>query len=128
MIFQDLLAQVQALKFEELRAHTEDYFEAVISKTGLDRLHKVLASYFGPPLKPEGCPPSGEATRRAKPYGGIRRDQTMYFRQGGDHAECVLLWPWGGGARITVKIIRSQSPGPDAGPLGFLTELFHRKQ
>jgi hypothetical protein len=115
MTFRDFLAELQTLKIEELRAQSEEYFEAVISRTHLDPLHKILTAYFGPPLKPEGQSPSGEANQRAKPHGGIRKDQTMYFRQDGDHAECALLWPWGNGICITVKIIQSQSSVPAGG-------------
>ncbi len=127
MTFQDFLVQIKTLKFEESRAQTEEYFEAVISKASLDLLHKILAAYFGSPLKPEGHTPSGEANRQAKPYGGIRKDQTMYFRRDAEHSECALLWPWGSGARITVKIIQSKSSGSSVGLLGFLATLFSRK-
>jgi hypothetical protein len=124
MTFQDLLAQIQVIKFEESRAQAADYFEAVISKTSLDPLHKIFTAYFGPPLKPEGHAPSGEANRCAKPYGGIRKEQTMYFRQDGDHSECALLWPWSGGDRITIKISRSKSSGSEGGWKGFLEKIF----
>lgn len=127
MTFKDFLTQIQTIRIEESRAQTEEYFEAVISKPSLDPLHKILEAYFGPPIKPEGCPPSGEASRYAKLYGGIRRDQTMYFRRDGEHSECVLLWPWGSGVRITIKVIRSKSSGPATGLLGFLARFFGRK-
>lgn len=127
MIFKEFLAKIQAIKIEESRAQTEEYFEGVISKDGLDAWHKTLTAYFGPPLKPEGRSPSGEATRHAKSHGGIRKDQTMYFRQDGDHSECALLWPWGGGARITIKVIQSKSPAPKVGWMSSLQKLFSRK-
>ncbi len=127
MTFQDFLAQIQTLRIEESRAQTEEYFEAVISKEALDPLHKILTAYFGPPLKPGGHPPSGEANRRAKLYGGIRRDQTMYFRLDGNHSECALLWPWGSGVRITIKVVQSKSSGSGGGWKGFLKKLFGGK-
>lgn len=127
MTFQEFLNQIQTLRIEESRAQTEDYFEAVISKEGLDSLHKILIAYFGPPIKPEGHSPSGEANRRAKPYGGIRKDQTMYFRRDGDQCECALLWPWGSGARITIKVTQSKSSSSKSGWKGFLASLFGRK-
>ena len=127
MTFQDFLIQIQTIRIEESRAQTEKYFEAVISKANLDPLHKILTAYFGPPLKPEGCSPSGEANRRAKPYGGIRKDQTMYFRRDGDHCECALLWPWGSGARITIKVSQSKSSGSEGSWKDFLKNLFIRK-
>jgi len=124
MTFQELLAQVETIRIEESRAHTEEYFEAVISTETLGSLHQVLTAYFGSPLKPEGQSPSGEANRRAKPYGGIRKDQTMYFRHDGESAECALLWPWGSGTRITVKISQSKDSGSGSGPLELLANLF----
>jgi len=128
MTFQDLLTQIQALKFEESRGQTEDYFEAVISKAGLDPWHKILTAYFGAPLKPEGRPPSPEAKEHAGPYGGIREDQTMYFRSDGEYSECALLWPWGSGNRITIKVIRSKGPEPmEGGWPDLMKNLFFRK-
>ena len=127
MTFQDFLVEIQTIKLEESRAQTEDYFEAVISKEGLDPLRKILTAYFGPPLKPEGDSPSGEASRNAKLYGGIRKDQTMYFRRDEGVCECALLWPWGSGTRITVKIIQSKNSDRTASLPGFLARLFGRK-
>jgi hypothetical protein len=127
MTFRDFLAEIQILRVEELRAQTEEYFEAVIAKAGLDPLHKILTAYFGPPLKPEGCSPSGEANRHAKPHGGIRKDQTMYFRQDRDHSECALLWPWGSGVCATIKVIQSKSSGTESGWQCFLQDIFPPK-
>jgi len=129
MTFLDFLAQIQTLRIEESRAHTGEYFEAVIAKDGLEPLHKILTAYFGPPLKPEGHSASWKANRRAKPYGGIRKDQTMYFRQDGDHSECALLWPWGSGTRITIKVSQAKKGSRRAtGLLGFLGTLFRRSK
>ncbi|MFH0985139.1 MAG: hypothetical protein V1882_06340 [Candidatus Omnitrophota bacterium] len=127
MKFQDFLTEMQTLKVEESRAHSEDYFEAVVSKEGLASLHKVLTDYFGPPLKPEGQFPCGKANQHAKPYGGIRKEQTMYFRQDADYAEYAFLWPWGNGVRVTIKVIQSKSFGSGPGWKDFLKSLFTPK-
>jgi len=127
MTFKDFLDQIRTLRVEELRTQTVEYFEAVIFTAGLDPWNKILTGYFGPPIKPEGSSPSGEADRHAKPYGGIRKDQTMYFRQEGDHSECALLWPWGNGTRVTIKISRSQCPDLKASWNFFLKNIFSRK-
>ena len=108
MTFAELLAEIQKLKCEERRSKTEEYLEVVILKEGLEPLNRILTVYFGPPFKPEGVVPLGAAEWCAKPYGGIRKDQTMYFRQDADHSECALLWPWGNGSRVTAKIIRDK--------------------
>ena len=127
MNFQELLAEIQSLKFAEKRTQKDDYLEIVVERDILESLCKVLASYFGMPLKPEGQPPSGKASQLAKSYGGIRQDQTMYCRQDPQHDEYAFLWPWGNGARVTAKIIQAP-PSPHGGFLSPLLEsLFHRK-
>ena len=127
MTFFELLAEVQKLKREEQRVHNEDLLEVVIAKEDMEPLHKILLAHFGVPLKPEGQAPSGEAKRQAAPYGGIRKDQTMYFRRESGFSEYALLWPWGSGTRITVKIIQDRSSVPEGDGKGFLANLFGRK-
>ena len=124
MTFQEFLNSIQTIRIEESRAQTDEYFEAVIAKEGLDALHKILAQYFGSPIKPEGAAPSLNAKRIAAPYGGIRKEQTMYFRKDGDHAECALLWPWGSGARITIKVSQSKGSSSGDGLFGWLKRIF----
>ena len=127
MTFPELLSEVQKLDCAEQRTRTEAYLEAVFAKDTLEPLNKLLGAYFGPPLKPEGRAPSGEASRHAAPHGGIRKDQTMYFRLDGDLSQCALLWPWGSGTRVTVKIIQSENAPSATGLLGLLASLFGRK-
>lgn len=127
MTFQELLSEVQKLRFEEHRIQSEDYLEGVISKDSLDSLHMVLTAYFGSPLKPEGQSPSGQIQHQAAPFGGIRKDQTMYARQDGAHFEYALLWPWGSGIRITVKVVRSKGSTQSFGLKVFFENLFVRK-
>ncbi len=127
MTFQEFLNSIQTIRIEESRAQTNEYFEAVIAKEGLDALHKILAQYFGPPIKPEGSAPSLKVKYIAAPYGGIRKEQTMYFHKTGDHAECALLWPWGSGARITIKVSQSKEAGSERSFSRFFKKLFSFK-
>lgn len=122
MNFNELLAEVQQLTLAEKRTQTVDYLEVVVEIDHLEALRKTLGSYFGAPLKPQGQVPSGKAVRLAKPYGGIRQDQTMYCRQDVDHDEYVLLWPWGNGIRVTAKIIQA----PPSPKVCFFTSLLGR--
>ena len=127
MNFQELFASILLLKLAEKRTQTVDYLEVVVERDNLESLCKVLDAYFGIPLKPEGQLPSGKANQLAKPYGGIRQDQTMYCRQDSQHDEYALLWPWGNGIRVTAKIIQT-APSPQGYCfLSFLGRLFCRK-
>lgn len=106
MTFKELLSEMAKIKCRETRVRTDSALEVVIAKADLKSLTAALESYFGPALKPEGVQPSREANRYAEPYGGIRRDQTMYFRKQESALDIALLWPWGSGDVLTVKIFR----------------------
>ena len=98
----------------------------------MDREHlaslcQLLEVYFGSPLKPEGQAPSGKANQLAQAYGGIRADQTMYWRQSSEHDEFALLWPWGNGVRLTAKIIQAPPSPQSCCFMSFLGGLFCRK-
>jgi hypothetical protein len=107
MTFEELLAEVRKIQCEERRATEADYCEVVVAKSSLQSMAAVLESCFGLPLKPEGVTPSKEASQYAQPFGGIRGSQTMYYRTGAKGPELALLWPWGSGNLVTVKIIRA---------------------
>lgn len=106
MTFEELRTKVKTLKCEEFRVEDSDYIEVVVAKTELAAMLTVLDSCFGPPLKPVGEDPSDEANRYAEPHGGVRDNQTLYYRKNEKGHELALLWPWGSGLSVTVKMIR----------------------
>lgn len=106
MTFEELLEKVKTVHCQEARAHEKDYCEVVIAKSNLDSMLSVLNGYFGLPLKPAGKKPSQDAQAYAKSHGGVYDDQTLFHRKEGACSELALLWPWGSGAAVTVKIAR----------------------
>ncbi len=106
MTFSEMIEAVKKNPCEEKRAQDDNYLEVVVKKPDLKAFSSVLQDYFGPPFKPEGKSPSAEAERVAQPYGGVRGNQTMYFRRTDEGTEVALLWPWGCGTLLTLKIIR----------------------
>ena len=128
MSFQKLLAAIQMLKLVEKRTEAADYLEVVVERDHLKPLSEALAAYFGVPLKPEGLAPSGKANQLAQAYGGIRADQTMYYRQSPEHDEFAFLWPWGNGVRVTLKIIQSPPSPKSCCFMSFLGRLLGNKK
>ena len=116
MTFQELLEEVKKHPLQELRAHSPSYFEAVVPVTKLVYVENTLINHFGMPLKPAGLMPSGDAAVLSKPYGGIRKDQTMYFRKQDMGHEVAFLWPWGCQSLVTIKIILEEKKNTDKGP------------
>lgn len=112
MSFKNLLDQLRKHPFQELRAHSDNYFEAVVSMSKLVGVEDSLIAYFGPPLKSAGIQPSAEAHHFSKSYGGIRQSQTMYFRKKDDGHIVAFLWPWKCGTLVTLKVILEMKPEP----------------
>ncbi len=107
MDFNEFLEQVKTIQCQERRNQTSDYVEIVVAKPHWEMMDQVLKSYFGEPLKPHGQNPSRDADKCSKPYGGVRKDQTLYFQKTETGTYAALLWPWGSGTAVTLKIIRS---------------------
>lgn len=106
MTFEDLVREVRSQMAQD-RKLEKDYMEVVVEKEKLKPVLSVLENYFGAPFKPAGKAPSPEALQHSKPYGGIAQNQTLYFHQKEKTSEAAMLWPWGSGANITVKIFRT---------------------
>ncbi|NTV30226.1 MAG: hypothetical protein HGA80_09120 [Candidatus Omnitrophica bacterium] len=109
MTFAELLRAVRQVKCEESRTQNDGYCEVVVATAGLAEVTDLLRRYFGEPFKPQGKKPSGEASAYAAPYGGVYDGQTLYVRQDGSAAELALLWPWGSGLSVTIKLARTLS-------------------
>lgn len=109
MNFAELLKKIKQLNFGEKRSDTSDYLELVIHRDRMDKLEEILKDYFGPPFKPAGKNPTKEALQHSAQYGGVWKDQTLYYAERDGFASGVMMWPWSDGERTTVKIIHDLS-------------------
>ncbi len=126
MNFDKLTADILNLSVEEKRFHSENRLEIVVAKQNFDNFRDVLTSYFGTPYKSAGKYPNGTAKRIAKPYGGIRREQTLYLNTDEIKTTIVLIWPWGCGVRATLKILIVEKAAAETslGIIAFFKSLF----
>lgn len=108
MSFEEMITELKKVKCQEQRGEYPDYLEIVVGTTDLSGLVGPLETYFGAPLKPEGKLPNLTAMMRAKPYGGVRQNQTMYYRKEDAFTAVALFWPWGSGEMVTVKVLREK--------------------
>lgn len=106
MSFDDLLNALQNVECQEKRGADADSVELVVTPANLAAIRNELDGYFGEPLKPEGKLPNLTAVLRSKPYGGIRQNQTMYYKKDETSVYVALFWPWGSGELVTVKVFR----------------------
>jgi hypothetical protein len=104
MTFDEFKSQVKTCGFEEVRVDTNELFEAVILKKGLDALMAKLTPIFGPPAWPSENKLSNEVGNIIQHYGGIMAGQSLYFTHLDNCPVFVMFWPWGDKEHITVKI------------------------
>lgn len=104
MDLNELKKELKSFTFQEIRSDGDDYFEAVVTKAELTKLTPSLDSFFGPPVFPSSGGLSGEAKEAVKDFGGIMAGQTLYLAKRENATYFAMLWPWGGGTPITLKI------------------------
>ena len=100
----ELIQALESFPFDELRKKYEGYFEAVLYSHDLMKLYPILEGFFGAPFKPAGVAPSREAQAYAARYGGIQKNQTLYFKNDATNVHCAMIWPWADGSRVTIKV------------------------
>jgi hypothetical protein len=87
-----------------MRGQKDRYLEVVMAMADLPPVTDLFQAYFGDPLKPQGKRPSEEAQAYAAPFGGVQSGQILYARRIDENVHGALLWPWGDGVSVTVKI------------------------
>ena len=107
---EQLIQGIKELGPQELRSDTETNYEFVISREKLEKgLSVLLEGYFGSPLKAAGKEVSPEAKKKAEPFGGVRKDQTLYSFENPEGYNTCMIWPWSDGRTVTVKMYRLAS-------------------
>ena len=92
----------------EIRPNSQEpeYLEAVIDKKDLGLLKSLLKKHLGPAAKKPGKEANlpMEIQKMVDSLGGLRIEQSFFYRQDGNRAIYVALWPWESNPnRITLK-------------------------
>ena len=106
MNFIDLVAKVKQATLVETRMDVENRFECVVTNQNLQLLNPMLEEFFGKPRKPAGASTAGDVADLASDYGGILKNQTLYYVSKDGFSNVGLIWPWSDGQSTTVKIFR----------------------
>jgi hypothetical protein len=104
MTWDEMAGAVKKAKLIETRGQKDRYLEVVVAVADLAPVTDLFNVYFGAPFKPMGERPSAEADAYAGPFGGVQTGQMLYIRKIESFVQGALLWPWGDGTSVTVKI------------------------
>lgn len=101
MTKKDFKAMIEELKKNlkmEVRegSRTPEYFEAVVERVSLEALNSVLKSHLGPAAKEAGKKATypKDVQGVVDSFGGLRGDQSFFYKKEGDKIHYAALWPW----------------------------------
>ena len=104
----NLIEEIKKTVRMEIRAtsHGTEYLEAVIGLEDLEVLHSFLEKNLGPAAKESGKEGSFSQSIRelVDSLGGLRIEQSFFYKQEGKQVIYAALWPWRSDPhRITLK-------------------------
>jgi hypothetical protein len=92
----------------EVRPNSQepDYLEAVVNTEDLELLNSLLKKHLGPAAKESGKEANlpEEIQNVVDSLGGLRNEQSFFYRQDGHHVSYAAIWPWQSNPnKITLK-------------------------
>ena len=104
----DMLKEISEEVRMEVRPNSKgsEYLEAVVKKSNLELLQSILIRHLGSPGKGPGEEAhfSEEIRGVVDSLGGLRNEQSFFYRQEDNKVAYAVLWPWESDPdRITLK-------------------------
>jgi hypothetical protein len=104
----NMIDEIKETVSMEMRSNSRgsEYLEAVINTKDIELLNSLLKRYFGSAAKERGkeadLPKEIEAF--VDSLGGLRKEQSFFYRQDGHQVSYAALWPWESDpTKITLK-------------------------
>ncbi len=104
----NLIEEIKTTLLIEIRLNSRglEYLEGVIDKKDLELLTSLLKKYLGPAAKEAGREAylPKEIQKIVDAFGGLRNEQSFFYRQEGHTVTYASLWPWASNPdKITLK-------------------------
>jgi hypothetical protein len=104
----NMIEEMKANVKMEIRPNSQgtEYLEAVVDKNELESLQMILTKHLGPPAKGPGEKANlpREIQGLVEDLGGLRIEQSLFYKRVGDTVFFAVLWPWQSNPKkITLK-------------------------
>ncbi len=108
----DMVKEIRDNVRMEVRPNStsSEYLEAVIGKSNLELLQTVITKHLGRAAKEPGeeAEFSEEVKKVVDSLGGLRMEQSFFYRREDNRVVFAALWPWQSDPeRITLKVGKS---------------------
>jgi hypothetical protein len=109
----NLIEEIKEALSMEIRSNSKgsEYLEAVINTKDLELLNSLLKKYLGPATKEYGKEANlpKEIQNIVDCLGGLRIEQSFFYRQDGNQVIYAAIWPWKSDPnKITLKFSVSE--------------------
>lgn len=104
----NMIEEIKEAFSMEIRPNSRgaDYLEAVMDTKDIELLNSLLKRYLGPAAKERGKEANlpKEIEELVDSMGGLRKEQSFFYRQEGHQVIYAALWPWESDpTKITLK-------------------------
>jgi len=104
----NMIEEIRRTLLMEIRLNSIglEYLEGAINKKGLELLNSLLKKYMGPAVKEPGKEAylPKEIQKIVDVLGGLRNEQSFFYRQEGNEVIYASIWPWASNPdKITLK-------------------------
>jgi len=104
----NMIEEIKETFTMEMRSNSQgsEYLEAVINTKDIELLNSLLERYLGPAAKERGKEANlpKEIEELVDSLGGLRKEQSFFYREDGHRVIYAALWPWESNpAKITLK-------------------------
>jgi Fe-S cluster assembly scaffold protein SufB len=104
----NLIKEIKETLRMEIRPNSQglEYLEAVINKKDLELLNSLLKKHLGSAAKESGKEANlpKEIQKTVDSLGGLRNEQSFFYRQDGNKVVYAAIWPWQSNPnKITLK-------------------------
>src|SRR5574342_1356798 len=94
----NLLEEIKRTLLIETRLNSigGEYLERVVNRKDLESLNSLLRKHLGPAVKEPGREAylPKEIQKIVDTFGGLRNEQSLFYRQEGNKVIYASIWPW----------------------------------